>query len=84
MSHQLWTTSLKWNLSPNLTYFLDCCKYNIMPSKTLINPDAERLIAEQKGLINAEGKLTEKAFTILDELETYIVKTKKKIGRAHV
>ena len=80
MSHQLWTTSLKWNLSPNLTYFLDCCKDNIIPSKTLINPDAERLIAEQKGLINAEGKLTEKAFTILDELDTYIVKTKKKVA----
>jgi hypothetical protein len=51
-----------------------------MPSKTLINPDAERIMAEKKGLITAEGKLTEKALTILDELETYIVKTKKKVA----
>lgn len=80
MSHQLWTTLIKWNLSPNLSYFLDCCKNNIIPSKTLINPDAEKIIAEQKGLIDSTGKLTNKAITILNEFEMYIVKTKKKVA----
>lgn len=80
MSHQLWTTLIKWNLSPNQIYFLDCCREKIIPSKALINPDAERMIAQHKGLIDDEGKLTNKAAIILNEFETYLVKTKKKVA----
>lgn len=80
MSHQLWTTLIKWNLSPNQIYFLDCCREKIIPSKMLINPDAERMLAEHKGLIDKEGKLTNKAAVILNEFETYLVKTKKKVA----
>ena len=79
MSHQLWNTLLKWNLSPNQIYFLDCCREKIIPSKMLINPDAERMMAQHKGLIDQDGKLTNKASSILTEFETYLVKTKKKI-----
>ena len=79
MSHQLWNTLLKWNLSPNQIYFLDCCREKIIPSKMLINPDAERMMAQHKGLIDQDGKLTNKAASILTEFETYLVKTKKKI-----
>ena len=82
MSHQLWTTLLKWNLSPNQIYFLDCCREKIIPSKSLINPDAERMMAEYKGLIDKEGKLTNKAALILNEWETFLVKTKKKVTTA--
>lgn len=46
----------------------------------LINPDAERMLAEHKGLIDKEGKLTNKAAVILNEFETYLVKTKKKVA----
>jgi len=80
MSHQLWTTLIKWNLSPNQIYFLDCCREKIMPSKMLINPDAERMMAQHKGLIDETGKLTNKAAVILNEFETYLVKTKKKVA----
>ena len=80
MSHQLWNTPLKWSLSPNQIYFLDCCRDKIMPSKSLINVDAERMLAEHKGLIDKDGKLTNKAVVILDEFETCLVKTKKKVA----
>lgn len=80
MSHQLWSTLIKWNLSPNQIYFLDCCRQSIQPSKVLINPDAERMLAEHKGLIDDTGKLTNKAAVILNEFETYLVKTKKKVA----
>lgn len=80
MSHQLWTTLIKNNISPNLFYFLDCCRQKIMPCKSLINVDAERMIAEYKGYIDLEGNLTPKASTILTEFETLHVKTKKKVA----
>lgn len=77
MSHQLWKTLIKWKLSPNQIYFLDCCREKIQPSNDLINQTAEKNICELKGLINDKGVLTYKAITILDEFETYLVKTKK-------
>ncbi len=80
MSHQLWSTLIKWNLSPNQIYFLDCCRQSIQPSKILINSDAERMLAEHKGLVDKNGKLTNKAAVILNEFETLLVKTKKKVA----
>lgn len=82
MSHQLWSTLIKWNLSPNQIYFLDCCREKIVPSKALINVDAERMLAQHKGLIDESGGLTNKAAVILNEFETYLVKTKKKVTAA--
>lgn len=80
MSHQHWSPLIKWNVSPNQIYFLDCCRDKIQPSKLLINLDAERMMAEHKGLIDKEGKLTNKAAVVLDEYETFLVKTKKKVA----
>ena len=37
-------------------------------------------MAIEKGYINAENKLTQEALLLLDEFETYIVKTKKKVA----
>jgi len=79
MSHQLWTTLIKHKISPNQIYFLDCCREKIQPSSDLINASAEKNICELKGLITDKGVLTYKALTILDEFETYLVKTKKAV-----
>lgn len=80
MSYQLWKTIIKWKLSPNQVYFLDCCRDKIIPSRDLINPDAERIIAHSKGLITEDGTLTNKAAEILNEFETLLIKTKKKVA----
>ena len=79
MSHQLWSTLIKWKISPNQIYFLDCCRNKIQPSD-IINQNAESIICKAKNLIDENGKLTNKAATILDEFETYLVKTKKKVA----
>jgi hypothetical protein len=50
-----------------------------MPCRNLINPDAERIIAHQNGLITEQGTLTSKAVIALNDFETLLVKTKKKV-----
>jgi len=82
MSHQLWSTLIKHKLSPNQIYFLDCCRSKIIPSSTLINSDAEKIICEAKGLIDVNGKLTPKAVIVLEEFEIYLVKAKSKVANA--
>lgn len=79
MSHQHWSPLIKWNVSPNQIYFLDCCRSNIQPTK-IINQEAEKIICQAKGLITENGNLTNKGAMILDEYETFIVKTKKKVA----
>ena len=79
MSHQLWTTLIKYNVSPNQIYFLDCCRSRIKPTN-IINSEAEANICRAKGYINEQGQLTEKALVILDGFETFLVKTKKKVA----
>lgn len=79
MSHQHWTTLLKYSLSPNQEYLLDCYREKIVPSKDLIDEFAERQALIHKGYLSAEGKLTPTALMILDECETFKVKTKKKV-----
>lgn len=69
---------IKNNISPNLIYFLDCCRGKIKPTH-IINADAERIIAHSKGLVDDNGILTSKALVILEEFETFLVKTKKKV-----
>jgi len=79
MSHQLWTTLIKYNVSPNQLYFLDCCRHKIKPTG-IINEDAERLVAQNRGHLDANGNLTAGALFVLDEFETLLVKTKKKVA----
>lgn len=79
MSHQIWNTLIKWNLSPNQIYFLHCCRYKIKPAN-IINQDAESIVCQAKGLIDDKGALTNKAAIILDEYETFLIKTKKKVA----
>lgn len=82
MSHQLWTTLIKHQISPNQIYFLDCCREKIQPSKDLINPIVEKQICEIKGLITDKGVITYKGLTILQEFETFLVKAKKIVTTA--
>jgi hypothetical protein len=63
-------------MSPNQLYFLDSCRHKIKPT-AIIDTDNERLAAQQRGHIEPDGKLSEGAVFILDEFETFLVKTKK-------
>jgi len=78
MNHQLWLNLIKHNVSPNLLYFLDCCRGKIKPT-TIVNPDAERTIAHSRGYLDDNGVLTAQALVVLEEFETFLVKTKKKV-----
>jgi hypothetical protein len=81
MNHQLWQTLIKYNVSPNQLYFLDCCRYKIKPT-SIINADAESFIAESRGHLDKAGNLSSGAVFILDEFETLLAKTKKKVTSA--
>lgn len=78
MSHQLWTNLIKYNISPNLLYYLDCLRHKIKPTN-IINADKERKEAQDRELINNNGDLTLTAMVVLNDFETLLVKTKKKI-----
>ena len=78
MSHQLWINLIRHNVSPNLLYYLDCCRHKIKPS-AIINPDAERIAAHNRGLVDESGALTQQAVVVLNDFETFLVKTKKKV-----
>jgi hypothetical protein len=79
MSHQLWSIPTKWKLSPNQIYFLDCCRSNIKPND-LIDQEKERETSLKRNLIDESGNLTNEGSVILNEFETFIVKTKRKVA----
>lgn len=79
MSHQLWSPLIKWKISPNQIYFLDCCQSKIKPSG-IINSDFETAFAKQKGLIDENRNLTNAGAIILNEFEMFLLKTKKKVS----
>jgi hypothetical protein len=79
MSHQHWNTLIKWNISPNQIYLLDCYRSKIKPSK-IINEEGERLVCQAKDLLDGNNNLTNKASIILDEYETFLVKAKKVVA----
>lgn len=69
---------IKHNLSPNQLFFLDCCRNKIKPP-AIINVEAERTTALSKGYLDEQGVLTNKAMIVLEEFDTFLVKTKKKV-----
>lgn len=69
---------IKHNVSPNQIYFLDCCRDKIRPS-AIITYEAEFLICQMKQLISPQGILLPKGKLVLEEWETFLVKTKKKV-----
>lgn len=78
MSHKHWSTLIKWNVSPNQIYLLDCYRDRIKPGG-IINEEAEKMICQSKGLLDENNNLTNKAAMILNEYETFLVKTKRKV-----
>jgi len=70
---------IKNQVSPNQLYFLDCCRHKIKPTG-IVNADAERVLAVRKGYLTEEGVLTHQALQLLEEFETFLVKTKKKVA----
>lgn len=79
MSHQLWTTLIKYSISPNQLYFLDCCRYSIKPT-SIINEEEELKFARERGHLDDKGNITPGAVFILDEFESLLTKTKKKVA----
>lgn len=65
-------------MSPNQLYFLDCCRNKIKPSG-IVNIEAERTVAHSRGYLDQDGILTPKAMVVLEEFDTFMVKTKKKV-----
>lgn len=79
--HNLWQSLIKYQVSPNLIYFLDCCRNRIKPSD-LVDQYALREEAIKRKLLNeADNQLTIKALTILEEFEGLITKGKKKVEK---
>jgi hypothetical protein len=58
---------------------MDCCRSNIKPNN-IIDEEVEKQICLQRNLIDAEGNLTNEGAVILNEFETHLVKTKKKVA----
>jgi hypothetical protein len=79
MGHQHWQTALKYKITPNQLYLLDCYRERIKP--TLINVDAELNICKVKGLIDEENNITRIGEVILTEHETFLTKVKKKVTK---
>ena len=77
-SYQLWSTLIQYGVSPNQVYFLDCCRNKIKPAK-IINEDAEAMVCKAKGLLTPDNKFTPLAVQLLNDFETFLVKTKKKV-----
>ena len=78
MSHQLWNPCRTYNISPNQMYLISCYYSKISPGN-VVNEKAEALICQAKGLLGIDNKLTEKGIAVLNEFETMLVKTKKKV-----
>jgi hypothetical protein len=80
MSHQLWTIPIQWKLSPNQIYLLDCYRSKIKPT-SIINEEEELKICKERGLIDEKSNLTNAGAAILNQFETFLVKTKKKVTK---
>jgi hypothetical protein len=68
-------------VSPNQIYLLDCYRDKIKPNN-IINEEGEKMICQSKGLLDENNNLTNKAAMILNEYETFLVKTKRKVTTA--
>lgn len=66
-------------MSPNQLYFLDCLRHKIKPT-SLIDIETEQIIAGSRGHIDVNGVLSPGAIFILDEFESLLIKTKKKVA----
>ena len=65
-------------MTPNQIFLLDCYRNKIQPTE-IINCAEEHVECINKKLLSQDGKLTDRALLVLDEFETFLVKSKKKI-----
>jgi len=79
MTHQLWTTLIRHKVSPNLLYYLDCCRQKIAPTD-IVESQALKQEALDKGLLDKDFKLSVEGLIVLEEFETLLVKTKKRVS----
>lgn len=79
MSHPLWITLIRYSISPNQLYYLDCVRHKIQPA-SIINEMQCKLTLMAMGYIDRDGNLSEGAMTILEEFEMLLVKTKKRVA----
>jgi hypothetical protein len=79
MSQQLWNSLIKYNISPNQLYFLDCRRHKIKTC-SIIDDEKEKEIAIKRGHLDEKNNLSHGALFILDEFQTYLVKSKKKVS----
>lgn len=78
MAHQVWSTLIKYGISPDELYFLDCCRFKVVPNN-IINFEQCKITCIAKGFLKENGILTDKGLSILDEFEIFLVKSKKKV-----
>lgn len=67
-------------MSPNQIYLLDCYRSKIKPT-SIINEEEELKICKERGLIDEKSNLTNAGAAILNQFETFLVKTKKKVTK---
>lgn len=78
-TYQLWSTLIKYNISPNQIYYLDCIRTRIKPT-VIIESTVESAECQRKGYLNADGKITDRGLQVLEEFDTYLVKRKAKVA----
>lgn len=66
-------------MSPNLLYYLDCCRQKIAPTD-IVESQALKQEALDKGLLDKDFKLSVEGLIVLEEFETLLVKTKKRVS----
>lgn len=84
MSHQHWKTHIKYSLSPNQEYLLDCYSDTIKPSTLLIDETIERQACIDKGFLTPEGVITAKGEQALAECELVKRKLKSKLSQTEL
>jgi hypothetical protein len=69
---------MRHGTSPNQIYVLDCLRHNLKPT-SIIDEFIEIRKCKDLGFVTEEGMITPEGLCLLDEFETYLVKTKKKV-----
>lgn len=79
MSHQLWSPLIRYKITPNEIYFIDCCANGIKAD--LVEQDLTCAMCIAKGLIDPKGGLTPQGIKILNEFQTCLVNKNKKVAK---
>lgn len=78
MSVEIWDTCLKFNISPNQLYIINCFDNKIVPCGTFLQLPQEVDLLKKCGLLSETNELTKVAKTVLSNFNTLIEGKKKK------